>query len=166
MKKFIVLFIILFSINVFAFDGEKQLISNLTKYSGGNIEDEVLILEKEYKLLFDNKECPICEVMKISIDLKYNPYIVLKLLYSMGQNVELDELCSCATEAGINKSIIARSAVDSVNTFDNPIFDRDEIIQSQCLSGEKGLGYTPEQNNVPPPSIKSQPQQKYSPYGN
>ena len=78
-------------------------------------------------------KAPACEVMKIAVDLKYNPYSTIKTIFAVGGEVKLDQLCMCATESGITKEIIAKAASDATSSLGKPIFSRDEIIQSQCL---------------------------------
>ncbi|MEA1969412.1 MAG: hypothetical protein U9N77_14490 [Thermodesulfobacteriota bacterium] len=102
---------------------------------------EEVVLEEAVAKAMEEK-APACECMKIAIDYEYNPYLVLKNIYSSGGDVELDQLCMCATEAGVMKAIIANAAADAVSSLDEPVFDRDEISQSQCLGGEEGLAYT------------------------
>jgi predicted amidohydrolase len=63
--------------------------------------------------------------------------------------VDLNQLCMCATESGVNKQVIAKAATDAASPLGKPIFPRDEIAQAQCLR-EIGLGYTPVVQ-VPPP---------------
>ncbi len=104
-------------------------------------EEEVL-MDAVSKALELN--APTCECMKTAIDLEYNPYSVLKSIYSAGGEVELDQLCMCATEAGIMKAIVAKAAMDALSSTGAAVFDRDEISQSQCLKGQQGLAYTPE----------------------
>ena len=89
------------------------------------------------------QDAPACECMKIAIDLEYNPYAVLKSIYTAGGNIKLDQLCMCATEAGIMKAITAKAATDARWPSGLPVFHQDEIAQSQCLGGEEGLAYTP-----------------------
>lgn len=143
----------------FGFEGEKEFIMELIKGKQvivnptnglGYTPNEVITLESAYQKLFKNENIPVCEVMKLSIDLNYKPYDVIRLIYSNGKEVLLDQLCMCSTEAGINKSIIAKAAVDAVSSLNEPIYSRDEITQSQCLSGETVLAYT-EMSNIPPP---------------
>lgn len=103
---------------------------------------EEVVLEEAISRAME-KKAPACECMKIAVDLDYNPYSVLKNIYSAGGDLELDQLCICATEAGIMKAIIAKAAKKAVSPLGEPIFKRDEIAQSQCLGGEEGLPYTP-----------------------
>ena len=159
MKYFIIILITLFMnlySNTFAFNGEKVLIDTLIKGKTINeqsselvhTKEELSILKNAYKELFHtNKDFPACEVMKLSIDLKYNPYNVLKTIYSIGKEIELDQLCMCATETGINKAIIARAVIDATDIDGNSIYERDEVNQSQCL--RLGLGYTSERATFP-----------------
>ncbi len=106
------------------------------------------VLENAIKKAMD-KKAPPCEAMKIAVDLKYNPYSVIKNIFSYGGEVDLNQLCMCATESGVNKQIIAKAATDAASPLGKPIFPRDEIAQAQCLR-EIGLGYTPVVQ-IPPP---------------
>jgi hypothetical protein len=81
-----------------------------------------------------------CECMTMAVKYDYNPYTVLKTIYSLGGDLEIDTLCSCATASGITKAVIAKAATDAVTPLNEPVYDTDEIAQSQCLSG---LAYTP-----------------------
>ena len=99
---------------------------------------EESVLEKAIKEAMEMK-APPCEAMKIAVDLKYNPYAVIKNIFGYGGQVSLNQLCMCATESGINKQIIAKAAADAASPLGTPIFSRDEITQAQCI----GLGYTP-----------------------
>ncbi len=99
---------------------------------------ESTVLEEAIKLAMERK-APPCEAMKIAVELKYSPYGVIKNIFGYGGEISLDQLCMCATETGINKQIIAKAAADATSSLGTPIFNRDEIVQSQCI----GLGYTP-----------------------
>ena len=94
-------------------------------------------------------KAPSCQMMKIAIDMKYNPYSVIKNIFSFGGEVDLNQLCMCATESGINKQIIAKAAEEAASPLGKPIYSRDEIAQAQCLK-EIGLGYTPSAITIPP----------------
>jgi len=160
MKKLIILLIVLLIgtySTALAFDGEDALIKALikgkqinSKSDGlGYTQDDSDILKTAYKaLLATNKDYPTCEVMKTSVDLKYNPYEVLVNLYAADRKIDIDQLCMCATEAGISKSLITQAAVNGIKD------QRDEIPQSQCL--QEGLGYTP---STTLPNFKARPQQ-------
>ncbi|MCD4720947.1 MAG: hypothetical protein K8S13_13980 [Desulfobacula sp.] len=100
-------------------------------------------------------DAPPCEAVKIAVDLKYNPYSVIKNVFGYGGEVDLNQLCMCATESGINKQIIAKAAADAASPLGTPIYSRDEIAQAQCLTG---LGYTPFANA--PSRIKPLPKPK------
>jgi len=145
--------ILLVSINVYAEKNnwEKNYIKALQK---GKIQSqsetgglgyspsEDIVLEIEIQKAMGLK-APACEVMKIAVDLKYNPYLTIKNIYSSGGEVDLDQLCMCATESGVLKEIIAKAASDA-SSLGIPIFSRDEIIQSQCIdtvTRDRGLGY-------------------------
>lgn len=142
----------------YSFKGEDKLTASLQRGKAENKNTtgglaytaaEFSVLERAYIDLFkENEDCPPCEVMKVSVDLEYNPYDVIKLIYSLGKDVRLDQLCMCAVEQGINKAIIANAAVDA-QTLDKPKFQRDEITQSQCLRGEEGLAYTEAEGPIP-----------------
>jgi hypothetical protein len=86
-----------------------------------------------------------CEIMKMAVELEYNPYSVLKTIYSVGGDLEIDPLCTCATEAGVMKAVIASAATDAVTPLNEPVYDVDEISRSQCLSG---LAYTAQDQPV------------------
>ena len=138
--------------NCYGFKGSDELINDLKKgkttiYNKSNglgyTPEEFTVLETAYRKLFDtNENSPVCEVMKISVELNYNAYDVILLLYSMGKEVNIDQLCMCSVEQGINRAIIANASINAKNTIDEPIFSMDEISQSQCLRGEEGLGYS------------------------
>ena len=88
-----------------------------------------------------------CECMKIAVELDYNPYLVLKTIYSLGGDLEIDTICNCSTQAGITKAIIAQAATDAVTPLNEPIYDVDEISRSQCLTG---LAYQVDSGSTPP----------------
>lgn len=114
---------------------------------------EETVLESAIKKAMDLK-APPCEAMKIAVDLKYNPFSVLTNIFGYAGEVNLDQLCMCATESGVNKQIIAKAATDAITPLGAPVFSRDEITQAQCLR-EIGLGYTTTENPpppIPPPS--------------
>lgn len=117
---------------------------------------EETVLEGAIKKAMELK-APPCEAMKIAVDLKYSPFSILTNIFGYGGEVDLDQLCMCATESGINKQIIAKAATDAVTPLGSPVFPRDEITQAQCLR-EIGLGYTaletPPPPNPPPPPPK------------
>ncbi len=95
-------------------------------------------LEKAIKKAMDQK-APACEAMKLAVDLNFNPYAVVSGIFSSGAEVDLDQLCMCATESGISKSLMAQAASAAA---DANLLNRDEITQSQCL--REGLGFTDE----------------------
>jgi len=99
---------------------------------------EDTVLETAIQAAMEMK-APPCEAMKIAVDLKYNPYSVIKNIFGYGSQVNLNQLCMCATESGINKQIVASAAADAATPLGTPVFSRDEITQAQCI----GLGYTP-----------------------
>jgi hypothetical protein len=86
-----------------------------------------------------------CELMRMAVELEYNPYSVLKTIYSVGGDLEIDPLCTCATEAGVMKAVIANAATNAVTPLNEPVYDVDEISRSQCLSG---LAYTARDTEV------------------
>ena len=118
---------------------------------------EETVLEGAIKKAMESK-APPCEAMKIAVDLKYNPFSTLKNIFGYGGEVDLDQLCMCATESGINKQIIAKAATDAVTPLGTPVFPRDEITQAQCLR-EIGLGYTAAETPPPynPPPLPPKP---------
>ena len=117
---------------------------------------EETVLEGAIKKAMELK-APPCEAMKIAVDLKYSSFSILTNIFGYGGEVDLDQLCMCATESGINKQIIAKSATDAVTPLGIPVFPRDEITQAQCLR-EIGLGYTAAE--TPPPPIQPPPPPK------
>lgn len=88
-----------------------------------------------------------CQVMKMAVDMDFNPYPVLSSIYSRG-SVSLDEVCMCATEQGISKAVIAQAATSAAGPGGEPAYTRDEVTQAQCL--QEGLPYTPVQAQPPP----------------
>ncbi len=98
-------------------------------------------------------KAPFDQMMKIAIDMKYNPYSVIKFILSFGGKVDLNKLCMSAAEIGINKLIIAKAAKDAVSPLGKPIYNRGEIAQAQSLK-EIGLGYTPSAV-ITPPAIRA-----------
>ncbi len=88
-----------------------------------------------------------CECMKIAVELEYNPYLVLKTIYGLGGDLEIDTICNCSTQAGVTKAIIAQAATDAVTPLNEPVYDIDEISRSQCLTG---LAYQVNSGNPPP----------------
>lgn len=117
---------------------------------------EETVLEGAIKKAMDLK-APPCEAMKIAVDLKYNSFSVLKNIFGYAGEVNLDQLCMCATESGVNKQIVAEAATKAVTPLGAPVFPRDEITQAQCLR-EIGLGYTALE--IPPPPIPPPPPPK------
>lgn len=138
---------------------EKEFVQTLQKGKAiptgqglGYTPAEETVLEGAIKKAMDSK-APPCEAMKIAVDLKYNPFSILKNIFGYGGGVDLDQLCMCATESGVNKQIIAKAATDATTSSGTPVFPRDEIIQAQCLR-EIGLGYTALEtipSPIPPP---------------
>lgn len=156
-KFFYILFCLFITTSVaFADDWEKLFISKLVKGKQNNtsVSGGLGYHPTEEKLLGDaikeaiTKKGPACEIMKIAIDLKYSPYSTIKLIYSYGDEVLLDQICMCATESGITKQVITKAAIDAVSIEGKPLYNRDEIAQAQCF-GSRGLGYT-DSSNVPP----------------
>jgi TolB-like protein len=95
------------------------------------------------KALEKEKEGRVCECMKMAVDLEYNAYLVIKTIYEAGGDLEIDQLCMCATEAGVMKAIVAKAAREAVSPLGNPVYTTDEIAQTSCFRGEEGLAYTP-----------------------
>ena len=101
---------------------------------------EETVLEEAIIQAMEEK-APPCEAMTIAVDLEYNPYLTLKHIYGYGGEVGLNQVCMCATEAGIQKQIVARAAADAITPLGEPVYERDEIAQSQCIN-QTGLAYT------------------------
>lgn len=136
----------------------KAVMAEPTKGLGYTPAEET-VLEGAIKKAMDLK-APPCEAMKIAVDLKYNPFSVLKNIFGYGGEVNLDQLCMCATESGVNKQIIAKAATDAMTPLGTPVFPRDEITQAQCLR-EIGLGYTAAET-IPPPIPPPPPPKPFS----
>ncbi len=113
----------------------------------GYTPSEDVVLETAIEKAMGLK-APACEVMKIAVDLKYSPYSTIKNIFGFGSEVNLDQLCMCATESGVLKEIIAKAASDATSSLGTPIFSRDEIIQAQCL-GLEAPYFTHEQEKKP-----------------
>ncbi len=109
-------------------------------------------------------KAPACQMMKIAIDMNYNPYSVIKDIFSLGGEIDLNQLCMCATESGINKQIVARAAQEAVSPLGTPIYKRDEIAQAQCLR-EVGLGFSPSAVKSPPKVTPPEPPIPFSQSG-
>ncbi len=111
-------------------------------------EAEERVLAKAIKKAI-KMEAPPCEAMKIAVDLKYKPFSVIKNVFGAGGEVDLNQMCMCATEKGVSTKIIAQAAREA--TFGGkPVFPPDEVTQAQCL----GLPYTPVarlESIIPPP---------------
>lgn len=105
-----------------------------------NTPSEEAVLAEAIKQAIVINNAPACQTMKIAVDLKYNPYFVIKNIFSHGSAVDLDQLCICATEYGINKQIFAKASMDAVSPFGEPLFSEDELAECQCMQ-EIGLGY-------------------------
>lgn len=138
---------------------EKEFVQALQKGKVQNVQKtgglaytpaETSVLEKAIKKALDLK-APPCEAMKIAVDLKYKPFDVISNIFGHGGDVDLNQLCMCATESGINKQIVAKAAAEATSPLGTPVFPRDEIAQAQCLN-DVGLGYTPA--DTPPPPIR------------
>jgi hypothetical protein len=116
---------------------EKIRVQKKTGGLGYTITEEEA-LEDAIKNAMDQK-APACEAMKLAVDLNFNPYAVVSGIFGSGAEIDLDQLCMCATESGISKSLMAQAASAAA---DANMLTRDEITQSQCL--REGLGYTEE----------------------
>ena len=98
------------------------------------------ILAEAVKQAIVIKNTQACQALKIAVDLEYNPYSVIKNIFSHGGEIDLNQLCSYATQYGINKQIFAKASKDAVSPLGEPVFSRNELAQCQCLQ-EIGLGY-------------------------
>jgi hypothetical protein len=105
--------------------------------------EAVVLQEAVSKALEKEKGDRVCECMKVAVDLEYNPYLVIKTIYEAGGDLEIDQLCMCASEAGVMKAIIAKAAREAVSPLGEPVYSPDEIAQTSCFRGEEGLAYTP-----------------------
>ncbi len=117
-------------------------------------------LEKAIQNAID-QEAPTCQVLKIGVEMKFNPYSILTGIYNSDAKIDLEQLCLCATETGdgsIPKSVMLKATNDAV---ERGRFRRDEVTQAQCL--QQGLGFTVA--GVTPDRIDPKPKpQPYSPF--
>lgn len=139
------------------FVSDLQKIKSQQKTDGlGYTLSEEEALEIAIKKAMDQK-APPCEAMKLAVDLEFNPYNVITGIFNSGAEIDLEQLCMCATEGGIPRSLLAQAteAAAEANRL-----TRDEIAQSQCL--REGLGYTAEAFITPPddPDPKPDPYSK------
>jgi hypothetical protein len=104
--------------------------------------EAVALQEAITKALETEKADRVCECLKIAVDLDYNAYLVIKTIYEAGGDLKIDQLCMCATEAGVMKAIIAKAAKEAVSPLGDPVYAPDEIAQTSCFRGEEGLAYT------------------------
>jgi len=114
-------------------------------------EEETLKMAIEKAM---SESAPPCEALKIAVDLKYQPYSVLKNIFSAKTGeVDLDQMCMCATEKGVKGDLFNQAAKDA-NLLD-------EATQAQC----KGFGYTEEivEFEIIPPPEKEDPISPASP---
>ncbi len=138
------------------FVSDLQKIRNLQKTDGlGYTLSEDEALEIAIKKAMDQK-APACEAMKLAVDLEFNPYNVITGIFNSGAELDLEQLCMCATEGGIPKSLLAQATDEAAEA--NRL-TRDEIAQSQCM--REGLGYTPEVVTAPPTETREK-QTQYS----
>ncbi len=139
--------------------GKESIETNMDNTGLAYTPAEATVLEEAvtYALSEENGD-RACECMKIAVELEYNPYLVLKMIYGLGGDLEIDTICNCATQAGVTKAIIAQAATDAVTLLNEPVYDVDEISRSQCLTGlayQLNSGETPTEPNPPPVSTVS-----------
>lgn len=135
--------------------GKSQIIQ--TSGGLGYTRPENDILDDAIKRAME-QQAPPCDAMKIAVNLKYNPFNVIKSIFGYGGEIDLDQVCMCATESGVKKQIIARAASNATSPLGDSVFQRDEIAQSQCLN-EMVLAYTSPFIPIPdiPPLEKPDP---------
>ncbi len=123
-------------------------IKNPDKTDGlGYTLSEEEALEQAIKRAID-KEAPACQVLKIGVEMKFNPYTVLSGIFNAEAKIDLEQLCLCATETGdssIPKTLMLKAANDAVA---KNRLRRDEVTQAQCL--QQGLGFTVAQETPDP----------------
>lgn len=122
----------------FIHDLEKIRSEKKTGGLGYTLSEEEALDEAIKKAM--DQEAPTCEAMKLAVDLNFNPYNVITGIFRSGAEIDLDQLCMCATEAGISKSLLGQASDYAV---EENMLTRDEIIQCQCL--REGLGFTPKE---------------------
>ena len=101
--------------------------------------EETVLAEAIRQAIVINK-APAYQAMKIAIDLKYNPYFVIKNIFSHGGDVDLDQLYMYATEYGIDRLIFIKASKDALSPLGKPVFSRNELAQCKCMQ-EVGHGY-------------------------
>ncbi len=111
-----------------------------------------------------NQEAPTCQVLKIAVEMQFNPFSVLTGIFNSDAKIDLEQLCLCATETGddsISKSVMLKAANDAV---EKNRFRRDEVTQAQCL--QQGLGFTVANTSLNAPESISPPPNPptYSPF--
>ena len=125
-------------------------------------DEETVLMDAIKKAM--EKKAPPCQCATLAIELDYNPYMTLKYIYSFEGELDLDQLCTCATQKGVDKQVIAKAAMDAQREG-KPAFQLDEVTQSNCLRSDEGLAYTLEDSPpdiippepVPPPESRSVP---------
>ncbi len=94
-------------------------------------------------------KAPVGQMIKIAVNMQYNPYSVIKNILSLGGKISLNQLFMYASQSGINKQIVAKAAEDAVTPTGAPVYSKGEITQAQALKNI-GLGYTPSAVTMPP----------------
>ena len=122
-------------------------------------KQEDRILRQAIKEAVDMK-APPCQIMKTAIvDLKhleFKPYSVIKNIYATGGEIDLNDVCECATEKGVSKQVITQAALDATDDNNKPVYMPDEITQAQCFRQDIGLGFSEEFDPVEaiPPGVQ------------
>ena len=113
----------------------------LNQTQGGGLgytqtEDEILAdaIKKAIEM-----KAPPCEAMKIAVDLNYPAFSVIISIFASGGEVDLNQMCMCATEKGVTKQVIAQAARQA-QINGQAVYPPDEVTQAQCL--REGLGFT------------------------
>jgi tetratricopeptide (TPR) repeat protein len=102
-----------------------------------------------------------CDCLNMALEMGYNPHLVLKTIFEVGNDLEFNPLCECASASGVMKATIARAAGDAVSPANGNIYSISELIRSQCFRGEEGLSYILPETNMedfpPDPRLTSPP---------
>jgi DNA-directed RNA polymerase beta' subunit len=83
-----------------------------------------------------------CDCLNMALGMGHNPYQVLQTIFEVGNDLELNQLCECASASGVMTATIAKAARDAVSSTNQNIYTISEIAQSQFFRGKEGLAYT------------------------
>jgi tetratricopeptide (TPR) repeat protein len=114
----------------------------LSLLEDGQLEDAVSLAFGTEK----NQRTTDC--LNLALGEGYNSYQVLKTMFEVGGDLDLDGLCEAVSASGIMKATFARAARDAVSPTQKNVYTFRQIAQSQCFRGEEGLAYTPSETEA------------------